>query len=381
MPTTPDHVKAYLENWRTEAARGRLYRRLAEVEKDERRKSLLVKMAESEEGHAELWAQRLREVGIEPPEYHEALGERLENWLAGYLGVDNVLRRITQEEARDAQLWEQQAKALDPAGGKLLQDILPDELHHVQVLKAMSGPAPRERLDTILNRERWHTTHGSAVGDLIYGVNDGLGAVFGIVAGVSGYTGGSHVVLISGIAGMLASALSMGGGAYLAAKSEREVYTAEIAREKNEIQTQPEEELEELSLMYQLKGFSEAEAEALVKRISADPEQFLNTMAQEELGLAEANFPSPVKSMISGSLSTAVGAIVPVIPFFFLSGIDGIIAAFVVSLAAHFAVGSAKTILTAEKWYKSGFEMVLVGFIEAIITYGLGVAFHGAIAG
>ncbi len=379
-------VRAYLENWRTEAGRARLYEKVAEREQDPRRKELLDRMARSEADHARRWEERLREVGVQTPPYREALGERLESWIMSHLDVDTVLRRITQDEIADAKTWSEQERELDEAGARVLGAILPDEKSHVRLLQAMvaadpspsASPlaSPRSRLDTLLGRETWHKTRGSSVRDLIYGVNDGLGAVFGIVAGVSGYTGGSHVVLIAGVAGMLASALSMGGGAYLAAKSEREVYEAEISREDAEIRESPEEEIEELSLIYQIKGFTEDEAKALVGRIAENPEHFLRSMVQEELGLSTESFPSPWSSALSASASTAVGAIIPVIPFFFLQGIPAIIAAAVVSLAAHFAVGAAKTLLTARSWWRSGMEMVIVGLLEAMVTYSLGFVFR-----
>jgi len=229
----------------------------------------------------------------------------------------------------------------------------------------------------ILRRERWHKRGGGWLGDAIYGVNDGLGAVFGIVSGVAGYTGASnsHFVLISGLAGMLASALSMGSGAFLATKSEREVYQAEIQREEKEIAEDPEEEKEELSLFYQLKGFTEDEAELLSSRLAEQPEQFLRTLAHEELGLSEDNFPSPWVAAASASISTGIGAFIPIIPFFFLNGILAIIVAALISLAAHFAVGAAKTLVTGRSWISSGLEMTIVGAIEAVITYTLGATF------
>jgi predicted membrane protein (TIGR00267 family) len=172
---------------------------------------------------------------------------------------------------------------------------------------------------------------------------------------------------------MLASALSMGSGAYLATKSQREVYQAELNREKAEIEEDPEEEREELSLFYQLKGFSEEEAELLASRLSERPEQFLRTLAHEELGLSEEAFPNPALEALSASISTGLGAFIPIIPFFFLSGYLAIIVAAVISLAAHFAVGAAKTLVTGRSWLYSGTEMTVVGFIEAVITFGLGL--------
>ena len=146
-----------------------------------------------------------------------------------------------------------------------------------------------------MKRERWHGRGGSWVADAIYGANDGLGAVFGIVSGVAGATNNQqHFVLISGLAGMLASTLSMGAGAYLAAKSEAEVYEAEISRERAEVEENPEEEIEEMSLFYQLQGFSVEESQRMAERLAEQPEQFVQAMAQSELGLIRASFSESV---------------------------------------------------------------------------------------
>jgi VIT1/CCC1 family predicted Fe2+/Mn2+ transporter len=174
---------------------------------------------------------------------------------------------------------------------------------------------------------------------------------------------------------MLASALSMGSGAYLATKSQREVYEAELHREQGEIEENPDEEREELALFYQLKGFSEQEAELLASRISERPEQFLRTLAHEELGLSEEAFPNPTLEALSASISTALGAFIPIIPFFFLSGYPAIAVAAGISLVAHFAVGAAKTLVTGRSWLYSGTEMTVVGAVEGAITFGLGLLF------
>ena len=256
-----------------------------------------------------------------------------------------------------------------------------EEKAHARALNAMATPpSAQSALDTILKRERWHGRGGSWVADAIYGVNDGLGAVFGIVSGVAGATNNQqHVVLISGLAGMLASSLSMGAGAYLAVKSEREVYEAEIAREKAEVEENPEEEIEEMALFYQLQGFSVEESQRMAERLAEDPEQMVHAMAQSELGLSARHFGSPWTSSFSAAISTAIGAFIPIIPFFFMTGLPAVIAAFVISIVAHFIVGAVKSIITIRSWWASGFEMTVVGVIEAAVTYGLGLAF-GAIS-
>ena len=235
---------------------------------------------------------------------------------------------------------------------------------------------PKGLLDTILKRERWHGRGGGWVADAIYGVNDGLGAVFGIVSGVAGATDNQqHYILIAGLAGMMASSLSMGAGAWLANKSEREIYEAEIAREKAEVEENPAEEIEEMSLFYQLQGFSPEESQRMAERLAEQPEQMVQAMAQSELGLSQHHFPNQWTSAFSAALSTAIGAFIPIIPFFFLSGFPAVIAAFVISIVAHFAVGAVKSLITIRSWWASGLEMTVVGVIEAVVTYGLGLAF------
>ncbi|MGI5836781.1 MAG: VIT1/CCC1 transporter family protein, partial [Chloroflexota bacterium] len=238
------------------------------------------------------------------------------------------------------------------------------------------GPVrePQSRLEAILHREKWHGKGGSWIGDAIYGVNDGLTAVFGIVAGVAGASTSNDFIVVAGLAGVLSSALSMGASAYLANKAEREVFEAELAREREEIEENPEEEREEMELFYQLKGFTEDEARTMVDRLASQPEQFLRTLAHEELGLSEERLPNPNLAAFVGTVSTALGGIVPVLPFFFLVGEVGILVSLFISVLAHFAVGASKSIVTLRSWWKSGLEMTAVALIVAIVAHALGRA-------
>jgi VIT1/CCC1 family predicted Fe2+/Mn2+ transporter len=167
----------------------------------------------------------------------------------------------------------------------------------------------------------------------------------------------------------------MGAGAYLSSKSQREVYESEIARERAEIEEDPHEELLELELFYQLKGFSAEESRSMAEQIQKQPKQFLRALVQEELGLSEETFPNPWRSTLSASVSTAIGGFIPIIPFFFTVGMPAVIASFIVSTLAHFVVGASKALVTARPWWATGLEMTIVGIIEAAVTYGLGVAF------
>ncbi len=380
--TKHDLIEALNQNWQREVEGMHTYRHLAAREKDQARQRVLLKLAEAEERHAQKWERKLAELGAIAPQEQRSLHARVKGWLRRQVGTEAALRQMEGEEDRDIARYEAQARSInDSEAQSMLREVRREEESHGRVIREIISPiGPQGMLDVMLRRERWHKRGGGWLGDAIYGANDGLGAVFGIVSGVAGATGaagaaGSHLVLISGLAGMLASALSMGSGAYLATKSQREIYEAEIERERGEIAEDPEEEREELSLMYQLKGFTEEEANLLANRLAEQPEQFLRTMAHEELGLSEESFPNPWLSAISAMVSTGLGAFIPIIPFFFMQGFAAILAAAGISLVAHFAVGAAKTLVTGRSWLHSGAEMTVVGAIEAVITYVLGVGF------
>ena len=377
-------VEVVKRNWRAEVETAQVYRELAAREVDEKRKGILNRMAEAEERHAQRWAKKLADLGEPLPTIPDSLGRRLQRWLNRALGTEIAIRRMeAAEEKHEAAFRDQRERVL--AGEHDVKDFLREsaveEKAHARALQTMVPQlGPRTVLDTILKRERWHGRGGSWVADAIYGVNDGLGAVFGIVSGVAGATNNQqHYVLISGLAGMLASSLSMGAGAYLAVKSEREVYEAEIAREKAEVEENPEEEIEEMSLFYQLQGFNAEEAQRMAERLAEQPDQMVQAMAQSELGLSQQHFGKPWTSAFSAAVSTAIGAFIPIIPFFFMSGVPAIVAAFVISIIAHFAVGALKSLITIRSWWASGLEMTAVGVIEAAVTYSLGLAF-GAVS-
>jgi VIT1/CCC1 family predicted Fe2+/Mn2+ transporter/rubrerythrin len=365
--------------WRREVEASTTYKHLANRERDPNRRGILLRLAEQEDKHADRWSERIAAATGRTPDRKEV--ERGLSWFQRISDPNVVLHRLEQEENKaEAEYDQLMARLSDPADRKIAEEAMLEERDHAVVLRTLAGgaiPTPRSTLDLILGRERWHVRGTGWIGDAIYGVNDGLGAVFGIVSGMAGYTGGSEVVLAAGLAGTLASALSMGAGAYLASKSQREVYESEIAREQTEIDEDPHEEMLELELFYQLKGFSPAEARSMAERLQQEPQQFLRTLVHEELGLNAETFPNPWRSMLSASVSTAIGGFIPIIPFFFTVGMPAVVASFVISTIAHFAVGASKALVTTRSWWASGAEMTVVGVIEAAITYGLGVAFAG----
>jgi VIT1/CCC1 family predicted Fe2+/Mn2+ transporter/rubrerythrin len=378
-----DKKKAFIKDlrkaWRDEMLSARNYRAMAEQEKNPERQSILTRMAEAEDRHAERWSKRLKELGVQVGTFVETPVEKLRRHMLLKSSPVAAAQMLEAGENQADELYARMIAAADnQADAQALLEAQQEENAHSLMLQEMTSPRvthhPQSRLERILGKEKWHVTAGGWIGQAIYGVNDGLGAAFGVVSGVAGATSANgEFSLLSGLAAAVASALSMGSGAYLATKSEREVYEAELEREKHEIEDNPEEEREEMELFYQLKGFSVEEAKAMASKLAEQPDQLLKTLAHEELGLSEQTFPNPLRSATSATISTALGAIVPVLPFFFWSGMTGLVISFVISTAAHFAVGASKVLVTGRSWLKSGTEMTVVGLGEALITYAIGL--------
>ncbi len=381
--TNADAAARLLAAWRGEVEARAVYDALAARERDPKRAAILRRMADGERGHRARLEARMRDLGVAVP---DAGSVRLSPWTrlqVRFAPIDRVLawREAMENEETDDTYARPTGDAETDA---LFAQIRKDERSHALAVGDMRGGEdagaaedPQGRLRRILGRETWHKAGSSWISGAVYGANDGLGAVFGIVTGVSGATGGSSFVLTAGLAGAIASALSMAVGAYLAERSTSEVAAASIARERKEIEERPEEEKEELSLFYQLKGIGQAEADALAEKAAADPNAMLRVLVSEELGgVGEGG--NPVQAAVAAGVSTGVGAIIPVLPFFWMGGTAGVVAAAAVSLAAHFLVGAAKSLFTLRSWWSSGLEMTAAGIIVGGATYLLGLLFKVA---
>src|SRR5579871_6808374 len=372
-------VTRLLTAWRGEIQARAAYEVLAARERDPKRAEVLRRMADAEGGHRARIEARLRELGAAIPDPSTV---RLPLWTRLQIRLAPVEKVLAWRESLEDDEVEgvYGSPTGDTATDELLVRLRKEERSHALAAEDMRAGAPAApgaetpagRLRRILGRERWHQTGTSWISGAVYGANDGLGAVFGIVAGVSGATNGSSFVLTAGLAGAIASALSMATGAFLAERSEAEVAAVNIARERQEIAEHPEEEKEELSLFYQLKGIDEQTADAMAEQLSRNPDAMLQALAVEEFG-GMGDSGDPVQAAIAGGISTGVGAIVPVIPFFFTTGTVAIILAAVISLAAHFLVGAAKSLVTLRTWWSAGLEMTAAGVLVGGATYLVGL--------
>ena len=378
-------IETLQANWQTEMTGFYLYSRLAERETDHSRRRSLRGLASAEKHHADLWADRLHSLGAEVPHFEPSFDPAILDASAA------SLRSLELDESRDIARYGEQLEALGDQGSiAILEEVLHDEQEHYRTLQrlarntSMNGnngvargiEEAEKALEKLLAaREAGRIQAGSWIGDAIYGVNDGLGSIFGIVSGVSGATlGNSHFVLIAGMAGMVASALSMGSGAYLAAKSEREIYQAAFAREEQAVRLNPVEARELLSLTYQVRGLPQDDADRVVEHLATDDRRLAEALARDRLSTTEEGLSNPWTSAISGALSTALGAFIPIVPFFFASGLRAVLLAAVISLVAHFAVGALKSLITIRSWWSSGLEMTWVGALEGAVTYAIGLA-------
>src|SRR5437764_4044865 len=376
---TPEAVERLRQAWRGEVQAREMYEILAARLGNSRKAEIVRAIADAEGSHRERIEKRLRELGEQVPDPSTVKLSPLQRLQARLAPVETVIARM--EAAEEEEITDRYRRTTgDPDTDAVLESIRVEEQGHSRSLESMevahqAGPAPssvQSRLNRILGRESWHRTGAGWISGAIYGANDGLAAVFGIVAGVSGATGGSSFVLTAGLFGAIASGLSMATGAFLAERSEGEVAAANVQRELQDTVEQPDEEVAEVALFYQLKGIDKAMADRLAEQLSGSPEARLKVHGPDELGGLETAS-KPVQSAIAAGISTFVGAMVPVMPFFWLRGTSGVITAAIVSLIAHFLVGASKSLFTLRPWWSAGLEMTLAGVIVGGITYGIGL--------
>ncbi|HEY2990968.1 MAG TPA: VIT1/CCC1 family protein [Candidatus Binatia bacterium] len=359
-PTRED-LGRYRANYLAEMDGVALYRALAEVEKDKKRAAIFARLAQAEERHAKRWAGLLKSAGAAVPQYRPTVRVRLLGLLARLFGTERVLPVVTELEAKDENRYAEQPEA---AG------LSAEEKAHRQTLIGLQhGAGPQ----AIIGRERWHRTGRSgALRAAVFGVNDGLVSNFSLVMGFAGAVASQDTILLAGVAGLLAGAFSMGAGEYVSMAAQRELLEQQIALEKQELEMSPKEEEEELALIYQAKGLSKRDAEALARRIIANPATAIDTLAREELGLDPSELGSPWGAAVSSFFSFVAGAIVPVLPYLVGAGTHALAASAVLSSLALFGVGALLSVFTARGPLTSGLRMLGIGLLASAITYGVG---------
>ncbi|MFN8525224.1 MAG: VIT1/CCC1 transporter family protein [Chloroflexota bacterium] len=371
--------KNEVERWRAHLAAERdaigLYQGLVRAEKVPARAAIWQQLVETEERHAERWAEKLRAAG-EPVNdtWTPSWRSRALGMLARVVGTSAVAPIVTALERGDAAMYAEHADA---------QDLLEDEQRLERVVAAMGrGGAPTIRdgepesaAEDIAGRERWHRIGGNSSNALraaVFGVNDGLVSNLSLVMGVAGADPGNNFILLAGVAGLMAGAFSMAAGEYVSIRSQVEMFERQIDLERDELEENPEEEAQELSLIYQAKGVPKADADRLSAAIMKDKDAALDTLAREELGLDPTELGSPWSAAISSFAAFAIGAIVPVLPYALLTGSLAFGVSVLLSALALFGVGAAVSLITGRTVLYSGARMVFIGALAAAVTYGVG---------
>ena len=363
MTVTKADLQRYSDNYLKEQDGIALYRAMASAEKDPERAQIFERLAKAEERHAAKWAHLLQANGVGVPSYTPGSRVRLLGWFSRQFGTQHVLPVVSGFELRDQNAYAGQTEA----GG-----MSAEERSHSRTLRVMHLHG-ETRPDSILNPDRWHQTgYGGSLRAAVFGANDGLVSNLSLVMGVSAANVDPRLLVLTGVAGLIAGAFSMAAGEYVSVRSQLELYEEQIALEQQELEMSPAEEEEELALIYQAKGIPPNQAEELAKLILSNPETAIETLAREELGLDRTTMGSPVAAAVSSFVSFAIGAAIPVVPYIVLGGQ----AAFFVSSAscaiALFAVGAFISVYTGRSMLFSGMRMLGIGALAATITYVIG---------
>jgi VIT1/CCC1 family predicted Fe2+/Mn2+ transporter len=368
-----EDIKRFQDNLDDEIDGIAIYQMLADAEKDPERKGIFLELAEVEVRHADVWRQKLVEAGVEPNEHGPSLKIRGIGWLARRFGPRSVLPMVRSMEAGAYGAY----MAQGPAG----EAIAPDERQHRKMMSKLERGTPGASLEpseAIAQRETWHRRGGGGtLRASVFGVSDGLVSNAALVMAFAGAETQGEVVLLAGVGGLLAGAFSMGAGEYVSMRAQKELFERQIEIEREELESAPEEELAELTLIYRAKGLSQEEARTTASRLMENQEIALTTLVKEELGLDPDELGSPWGAAIGSFLAFAVGALVPVIPFLFAPADEEIAVGYVIvsaamALVALFGVGAALSLFTGRSALWSGFRQAAIGAVAAALTYAIG---------
>ncbi len=355
-------TKRYLENWDDELNGVALYEILAGVEKNPKIAEVYRRLAANERGHVEAWAKKIKEAGGALPVFHPSWRTHTLGWMAKRFGVQAVLPTVATMEQVNSDKY----AASGDAG-----ELVGDEQSHARLLKQITGGMQGSEVAQLEGRHR--TPGGNALRAAVLGASDGLLSNMSLVMGVVGADLAGRNILVTGLAGLLAGAFSMGLGEWLSVQSSRELFEKQIRLEKEEIAASPEEEVEELALIYQARGIEEKSARQMAKQILSNRENAIDTLAREELGIDPAELGgSAWEAAIASFFLFAIGAAVPVIAFALLQGTLAIVVSLISSAIGLFVIGAFITLFTGRSVLFSGMRQVIFGLLAAAITFGIG---------
>jgi VIT1/CCC1 family predicted Fe2+/Mn2+ transporter len=366
----------YLANLQAEIDGSALYRALAEIEAGRELATVYSRMAKAEERHADIWRTQLREAGVTAVPTQPGWRTRVLITLARRFGPGFILPTVTQRERADSERYRDQPEAREAR-------MAADERSHARLFRAIGEQTTGLSGGSVARLEGRHRSGGgNALRAAVLGANDGLVSNASLVMGVAGAELAGQSILITGLAGLLAGSLSMALGEWLSVQSARELFEHQIGIEREELLMAPEEEAEELALIYQAKGLPADQARELGERLVQDPQAALDTLAREELGVDPDELGgSAWEAAITSFLLFSAGAIIPVVPYFFTAGTTAVIISVTLSVIGLFIIGAAITVITGRSALLSGLRQVLFGVVAAAITFGIGRLFGATLGG
>jgi len=342
-----------------------LYRKLAENESDEAVANIFRQMSEIEQSHAEAFARRenISTKNLIKPSWRA----KTLVVIGKVFGYDYVLGALMDTE-------KSLSNAIIKTKEKNKMEITGTETNHVKILWSI---LENDKNISGTQHAKFETSHrsvgGNAIRAAVLGGNDGLVSNFSLVMGIAGATGGGQGVLLAGVAGLLAGALSMALGEWISVKSSQELYENQMAIEMEELETNPEGEEKELALIYMAKGIPEAQARTMSAEIMKDKTHAHTVLVKEELGINPEELKgSAIEAALYSFFLFTIGAIIPVSPFFFTTGLHAILLSVAFSAVGLFLIGGAITLFTGKNVWYSGFRQVIFGLIAAAITFGIG---------
>ena len=366
----------YIENWSDERNTASLYHLISELEKDPRIAEVYLRMEKIELRHADHWVKLMKEGGETLPEFKPSTRARILAWLARRFGASMILPSMQTMEQSGVKSYNQQAEAKGMGG---------DEAGHANIINQLTRTTIRGGIEgsALAQMEGRHkATGGNALRAAVLGANDGMVSNLSLVMGVAGATLEGNAVLIAGVAGLLAGAISMALGEWLSVQSSRELYENQIKIETMEINRNPQEEIEELALIYEARGLATDQARSLASQIMENKESAIQTLAREELGIDPDELGgSAWEAALTSFFLFAIGAIVPLFAFIVWKGMTAVLISIVMSTVGLFVLGAVVTLFTGQTVLKSGLRMVIFGLLAAAVTFGIGKLIGVSVSG
>jgi VIT1/CCC1 family predicted Fe2+/Mn2+ transporter len=368
-------IERYRRNFQDEIDSAAQYRAMADSERDERTAAIYRELAAMEEKHAGFWEDRLRKAQANVPRRVPSWRARVLSFTARRFGAQMILPTIAMREYQDRNAYLGQPETKDTK-------MVAQERSHARVLQsiliARAPGAPGAEVARVEGRHR--RVGGNALRAAVLGANDGLCSNLALIMGVAGAAPNERAVLLAGIAGLVAGAFSMAFGEWISVTSSRELAEREVGVERDELEHEPEEEREELELIYRARGFPKDEARELSDRLIQDPSNALDVLTREELGIDPSELGgSPRTAAITSFLLFAFGASFPLVPYLIVRGSVAFVTSISVSAVALFAIGAAISVITGRSVIWSGARQLLIGLAAASATYGIGRALGVAV--